>query len=346
MDVREPSGEDWHSQLDTSIAWLRRRADPVVDLELARRLAHADGSVIEALRSRVHDTALVRAAAADQRSAASWGAADAPRKRILSTLRMTQVLVAVGAEEHPAVAGAVDFLAAHALTADGTFTIDGTRRGVLSCYVGIAMACQEAVGRVDLAERQLEWIRAHQEVRVGGDELRDDRPCAPDEVMRSRYGGCMADTTCLLGLVKVGQAIRAHVDRGGGTERDRSVLEAVREVFIRRRLHLTSTGTNVPLGVPAHRAEEWLDPTFPLDHRTDLVEVLDLVGRTGGPDPRLRPAIDQLMARRLEDGSWPLRRALWPGDLRIRTRRDRRRGDPMATLRTTLALHAATRGVG
>ena len=78
--------------------------------------------------------------------------------------------------------------------------------------------------------------------------------------------------------------------------------------------------------------------TFPLDWRTDLVEVLDVVARSGPGDARLRPALDHLAAQQLPGGGWPLQRSLRPPGLPALERRSALRASPWATLRVVDAL--------
>ena len=212
--------------------------------------------------------------------------------------------------------------------------MNGRPDGVLSCYVGIAAAAYLSGGRAELAEPQLDWIRRHQDVRTADRRLRPDAPAHYANHLAIRYGGCMARTTCLVGLAKTGRSLAV-----AGADRSDPLLGAIRDAFLERELLFGSDGPVVPLGV-APRADEWLVPTFPLGWRTDIVEVLDVVTRSGPPDQRMQPALDHLAVIRLEDGTWPLRRTYWPGDLHVREQRGLRRGSAMATLRAVVALNA------
>lgn len=53
--------------------------------------------------------------------------------------------------------------------------------------------------------------------------------------------------------------------------------------------------------------EPWLRLSFPLGHNSDLVEVLELLDRSGlGSDPRLAPAVEAVRSRQAQDGRWRL----------------------------------------
>lgn len=272
----------------------------------------------------------------------SWGPTADSRRRLLPTLWMTKALTELGLDStSPAWRRAVGFLASNGHTPDGVFSISGHRTGVLSCYVGIAAATYLSGGRPDLAAPQVAWLLAYQDVRVHGCSLRPDVVGQFSPHLRTRYGGCLASTTCLVGLVKAGVALelwrraRPPGERAGPTE---PLLGAIREAFLARSLFRRGDGSVLPLGTTPERADQWLLPSFPLDWRTDLVEVVGLVARTGPPDVRLQPALDTLAEQQLPDGSWPLRRSFRPADLPVIDRSSSRRGSPWVTLRVVDAL--------
>jgi hypothetical protein len=149
----------------------------------------------------------------------------------------------------------------------------------------------------------------------------------------------MAETSCLIGLLKTGRALRAwdalSPDAGAA-----ELVAAIREAYLERRPMYRSNGEIVPIGIFSGSPDRWLLPTFPLDWHTDLIEVLDFVARSGPADVRMQPAIDPLSESRLADGTWPLRHAFRPTFLAATERRSRHRGSPMTTLRVAAALAA------
>jgi hypothetical protein len=251
---------------------------------------------------------------------------------------MARLLAELGiADGHDGWHAGVAFLADRAHATGGVFSVDGSDGGVLSCYVGIAGETYMLGGRGDLAERQIEWILRHQDVQVRGRSRRPRAPVPWDERMRTRYGGCMASTTCLIGLVKVGHALRRWLERSPD-ERASEMLGTIREVFLERRLLYRRDGTIMPLGGSGTRAERWLDPAFPLDWHTDLLEVLDLVAAPGVEDERMQPAIARLAKTQLPDGSWPLRASYPPLGMLALERRNKHRGSPFVTARVVATL--------
>lgn len=317
--------------------WLREHPDPRTAV-LVARLEHGELEDIATARARVVSSSTVEEALARQRPDGSWGGAHDARSRILPTLWMVKLLAELGIDEgHDGWQAGAEFLARQAHGSGGVFSIDGSDGGVLSCYVGIAGETYLRAGRTDLAERQVEWILRHQEVRVGGESRRAQTTGLWDERLRTRYGGCMAETTCLIGLVKVGQALRWWLVQSAD-QPAAELLGVIREVFLERRLLHRRDGTVMPLGGTRGQAERWLEPAFPLDWHTDLLEVLDLVATAGVFDERLQPAIERLARGQSPDGSWPLRASFPPPDFVPLERRSTRRGSPFVTSRAVATL--------
>lgn len=281
---------------------------------------------------------------AAQREDGSWGAADDAHRRVLTTLLTASVLADLDVADSSR-AGAVEFLERSATTTDGVFSRDSRPAGVLSCYVAIAASTYLATGRPDLAAPQVDWILRYQDVRAHDRAPRGRLPVYHPG-LAVRYGGCLSATTCLIGVVKAGRALElwrrtapADATRSRRDDVD-EMLTVVRESLLERGLMHRTDGRVLPLGTPPARADEWLTPTFPLDWRTDLTEVLELVARTGPADPRMQPAIDRLAAAELPGGGWPLLRAFWPTGFPALEARSARRPSRLATRRALAAFDA------
>lgn len=323
-------------------SWLGRFDDPVVRHLIAVRAGGPTGlgdigADPTVLRNEAATSPLVTRSLASQRLDGSWGDSDHPERRILTTFWMAKVFADLGLTWLPQWSQAVEFLAGIAHP-DDVFSVDGSRTGILSCYVGMAASVYLEGGRRDLAEPQIRWIERHQDVRRHGQSLRL-LPAEPFcDCLTVSHGGCMSDTTCGLGLIKTGMALRAWVTDNPRDLGSAELLGTIRESFLERELIHTGDGSVLPLGERASHASDWLEPTFPLDWRTDLIEVVDFVNHTGPPDRRMQAALDQLVARQLEDNTWPLRRVFRPIHLPALERRSRRCGSPYVTLRAILAV--------
>lgn len=333
--------------LTETVAWIVASDHPAALLLLARA-GSAPGLRIDvaAARARLTRTPEVANALAEQGSDGSWGPDPDPLGRVGPTLWTVKALVEMGLDgEVEPVARAVDFLLEHATTEDGVFSWDGTRRLVLSCYVGMAAELYALTGREADAQAQVEWIRRYQEVQHQGSSLRTDPVEHWGEGLERRYGGCMKETTCLVGLAWTGRGLHAAGvkvgDNGTGP-----ALDAMRRAFLERRLLRSGSGGVVPIGVNPKESERWLVPTFPLGWHPDLIGVLDFVASTGARDTRLQEAVDRLLGFRLADGSWPVRRHYTPDTLKREGRRNPRVGDPVVTARVFNALRACGAPVG
>ncbi len=313
--------------LDAALGFLRACDEPVVSWRLIRLAGDGDEAPA---RRRAATAPVVKAAISRQRVDGSWGDHERAGNRVLPTLWHMKTLTELGLHGTDAsweAAGA--FLAEHA-TCEGIFSLSGERDGVLSCYVGAAALMFMDGGRSDLAERQIEWIRAHQEVKVSGDDRRTKEPAPWSSHLSTKYGGCMAGTSCLVGLLRTGRALAAW-----GSEEDAGLVSAIREVFLERRAMYRSGGEVLPLAVDPSKSESWLVPTFPLDWRIDIVELVGFLAGAGS-DPRLQPAIDRISETQLPDGAWPLLRAFRP--FRGLPAPNPNRPSPIATMRVVEAL--------
>ncbi len=279
----------------------------------------------------------VRRALEHQREDGSWGDGSTPTARVLPTLWMTKTLLELGRGGDASVREAGGFLATTACTDEGVFSLDGRRSGVLSCYVGTAASIFVALGFSESARAQVDWVLRYQDVRCGGASWREQpvEVWSPD--LAWRYGGCLASTTCLIGLARTGAGLVAWREHTGSTAGD-ALLHQVAEAFLQRSLFQKTDGSTLPLGTPPSRADEWLLPTFPRDWRVDLIEVLHLVARVAGPDPRLQPALNVVGRQQLADGSWRLRRSFRPAALPLLERRSRSSGSTVITQRVVAAL--------
>ena len=153
-----------------------------------------------------------------QHADGSWGSTDDVHDRVLPTLWTTLLLVQLGGSGTAAPRAGADFLATRAATDDGVFSRGGRRDGVLACHVGIAATTYQLAERHDLAEPQIQWLTRYQDVRERGFSRRGGVELYHPGLVH-RYGGCLASTTCLIGVVKAGRALELwrRTDRSATT---------------------------------------------------------------------------------------------------------------------------------
>jgi hypothetical protein len=317
--------------LDAALDYLFDLDDPTTELRWT--LLRNPDALVAHLRERVAGSAVVREALASQRSDGSWGGHDRAANRLLPTLWMTKTLGELGLDRtNPCWLKAVEFLVGVGHTDGGVFSIWGSRDGVLSCYVGIAALLYLNGGLDDLAQPQLDWVTRYQEIKVGGRDNRSEPVDNWGPYLKTKYGGCMAETTCLVGLLREGRALAMS-----GGPQARRMVEAIRGAFLEREVMYTSSGSYLPLAVAPEKADSWLVPSFPLDWRVDLIEVVDFLTHAGPADTRMQKAVDKIAEYQLPGGTWPLRRTYRPEHIPGIERPSTRRSSPMITMRVVEA---------
>ncbi|MBK6869809.1 MAG: hypothetical protein IPG94_00055 [Kineosporiaceae bacterium] len=284
------------------------------------------------------DPDLARVLAA-QHGDGSWGAQATLTGRIITTIFTARSLqeagvAAPGGAAQAALDRALDVLAATAIV-EGAASITGAGDGVLSCYSGMLARLMVNAGRAEQAQPLLDWIVRYQPVVFGG--IGYHQPPEPmwGEYLRHRYGGCMASTTCLLGLVPTLSAL-VIAERAGLPVAAQPQLTAMRRLLTDRRVLFARSGTVLPLAGRTKAdptGTRWLAPAFPRDYVIDLIELVQLAVDLDVPADALTEAVELIASWRLPDGGWPMSgtRRL---PLAYRPEKvDRRRSSPIITAR-------------
>ncbi|HYO19184.1 MAG TPA: hypothetical protein VES02_11035 [Dermatophilaceae bacterium] len=244
---------------------------------------------------------------AAQRPDGTWGRSEVAAARIVPTIfaaRSLQESEVSGGDL--ALARALDFLTEVAVV-EGGGSIGGTRDSVLSCYTGMLAQLFLRSGRVQDARPLVEWIQRYQPVAFG--DRTYYRPSAEwGEYLHHRYGGCMAATTCFLGLVPTMMALA--LARRAGLATDSSPQEsAFRDLLIERRLIFGRSGEVMPLAGRTKAdpsGTRWLMPAFPLDYVVDLISLVQVAREVGVPWEAMTEATDLISSWRLPGGGWPM----------------------------------------
>ncbi len=238
----------------------------------------------------------------------SFGHQARPTARIVTTIFVARSLQEAGLTDAPPLRRALDFLAAAAIVEGGGGSISGTRDSVLSCYTGMLARLLIRGGRLETAGPLVDWIVRYQPVIFG--ERVYHAPSGPmwGDYLTTRYGGCMASTTCLLGVVPAMSALVAA--REAGLKADVTAqVAAVRQLLIDRRIMFARSGSILPLAGRTKADPDgtrWLVPAFPLDYVIDLVELVQLAVDVGVPSEAMTEAVAMIGSWRLRDGDWPM----------------------------------------
>lgn len=288
-------------EMEPTWRWLETSQHPSAELLLRRAEFDVPWGVgSDAARAQVlADPILVRASRA-QRDDGSWGTNERVETRILPTLWVVKALIEAGLDATIyQVDAALTFLVNRATTDAGYFTVSGTDRGVLPCYVGLATRLCLDAGRHDLVGPQLEWLTRFQQISVAGVVRRKADKWG--QGLDTRYGGCFRSTSCFIGVVRAAEAWSA-----GEMPAHRDAYRAARQVLDERSLAFTRDGRRLlDLPAPVRSSGGWTSPAFPSDWRVDLIDVIHAAARgSHGIDPSARRAVEVLMASRRDDGSW------------------------------------------
>jgi len=242
-----------------------------------------------------------------QRDDGSWGAQADPPRRVVTTIFAARSLQEGGHADHPAVGRALDFLTRTAIV-EGGGSIGGTRDTVYPCYDGMLARLLVRAGRLAEARPLLTWLVRYQPVASGGVAYHVPADPAWGSYLQHRYGGCMASTTCLLGLVPASSALAAAraagLDLGQGP-----LLDAMRQLLVDRRVLFARSGAILPLARRTRldpHGTRWLAPAFPLDYTIDLLELVQLAVDLQVPLEPLSEALALIRSWRLPQGGWPM----------------------------------------
>lgn len=244
---------------------------------------------------------------AAQRRDGSWGRSEHAAARIVPTIFAARSLQESDATSGEAnLENTLTFLADVAVV-DGGGSINGTRDSVLSCYTGMLALLLLRCDRPDQARPLVEWILRYQPVAFG--DRTYHRPAAEwGAYLRHRYGGCMATTTCLLGLVPTITAL-VTARRTGLLSQAAPQEAAFRELLIERRLMFGRGGEIIPLAGRTKRdphGTRWLAPAFPLDYVVDLIELVSVARAVGVPWEAMSEASELVRGWQLPGGGWPM----------------------------------------
>ncbi|MCL3860915.1 hypothetical protein [Actinotalea sp. K2] len=242
-----------------------------------------------------------------QRDDGSWGHQLTAPGRIVPTIFAARSVQEAGLDDAPCLARALDFLARVAIV-DGGGSIHGTRDSVVPCYTGMLARLLVRAGRGDAALPLLRWVVRHQPVAYGG--VTYHQPTGPlwGEYLRTRYGGCMAATTCLLGLVPAVSAL-VTARRAGIAVDSEAHVDAMHDLLVDRRVMLNRSGAVMALAGRTRADPEgtrWVVPAFPLDYTIDLLELVQLAVDVDVPAEAMAEAVELIGSWRLPDGGWPM----------------------------------------
>jgi len=277
---------DWKERLNGDPTdWLLDGGDPsvryltLVDLLDVKR---ESGEALDAL-DEVMESGPVEKLLRSQQPGGHWGREEDfyNRSKYRGTVWNVSLLAEMGADPRDErVKRAGEFVLRWSQGSGGGFGHNGTPAGgkglALSCLSGNMVWALSRLGFSD--DPRTAKARERLVALVHGDGTGFSR------------GRCVP---CRSGAVKVLKALHEHV----GSEDEAAAVSELRE-----RVALECLQGRGP-------RPEWYDVWFPLFWNTDLVEIIDLLGLTGGLIPEAGRALELILSKQDEKGRWALERS-------------------------------------
>ncbi len=219
------------------------------------------------------------------------GAGYSPKYR--ATVWQVIFLAQLGALPEEPIVRACHYVLEHARLPDGRFSAGQGERNAILCLNGNLLQALCWFGfredpRVQAAASALAAQVVHQGLRCRFNGRTDDGGFP--ETMTQGF-------PCAWGAIKAGLGLLAV---GGGTERWEPALRVIEHLLTAHRL------VEADYPTATEPSPLWWRFRFPLDHTSDALDALTLLGRLGyrWSDPLCRAAVDRVLAKRDAAGWW------------------------------------------
>jgi hypothetical protein len=268
-----------------------------------------DDAEVVAARQAVMDRGPVPAILAAQQQDGYWekpGPGYNPKYR--STVWSLIYLAQLGADPADArLQAGGEYLLAHAIAANGTFSMTGTPAGNIHCLAG-----NLAAALLDLGfggdERLSKAVDMMARYVTGEGIASSEDKNAPTRYLRSGTCGpgfcCSGNDKlpCAWGAVKVMRAL-ARVPK-----RERTVaMQSAMATTVDLLFSADPAGAGYPAGYSDKPSRSWFQFGFPLFYVTDVLQVAEALTEAGyGDDVRLDNTYDLILAKQDQDGRWKM----------------------------------------
>lgn len=217
------------------------------------------------------------------------------------------LLAQLGAEiaEDERIARACDYVLAHALTANGQFSMSGPPSGTIDCLQGNLCWALTVIGcRDPRLEPAFEWMA--RSVTGEGVAPQEDRQ-APLRFYAGKCGprfACGANNRlpCAWGAAKVMLAFSLLPPARRTPLIERAIAQGVDFLF-----SVDPASAAYPSGWNDKPSQNWWKFGFPVFYVTDLLQIAEaLVALGHAADPRLAPTLALIRQKQDPQGRWPL----------------------------------------
>jgi hypothetical protein len=191
--------------------------------------------------------------------------------------------------------GVVEYVERYLATESG-FTLTGKATDLLPCYNAMLLEayCKLGLSGLDSAQNALKWILEYQPFERGVQSAWSGKGV-------QKYGGCLKQTPCFLGIAKsVGALVHYTKANDKADASVNALIEKGMEYILSHRLY-----TRLSNGEPIN--SHMLDISFPASYQLNVVELLDLARLTGKLlDERCADALQYVQSKRLSTGGWKI----------------------------------------
>ena len=189
----------------------------------------------------------------------------------------------------------VEYIERHLATESG-FSLTGKAADLLPCYNAMLLEAYSKLGiaELDSAQNALKWIVGFQPFECGISSAWTGKGV-------QKYGGCLKQTPCFLGVAKSVKALACYAESTGRNDSNVNVLiEKGLEYLLTHRLYRRLSN-----GEPING--HMLDISFPSSYQLNVVELLDIARMTDKlADERCFDALRYVRKKRLASGGWKI----------------------------------------
>ena len=172
----------------------------------------------------------------------------------------------------------------------------GADSKILPCLTGNMIWCMIYFGFIDdpRVKKGIKWITTYQRFDDGEQDL-------PKNFPYKKHINCFGKHSCHMGVVKTLKAL-AEIPEEKRSNDVKKTLEIGVEYLLKHNIYKRSHDLS-KVSKPS-----WLQLSFPHMYQSDILEVLDILTRLGYKDKRMQDAIDILISKQNQDGTWNLER--------------------------------------
>ncbi|KYK33184.1 MAG: nitrogen fixation protein NifH [Thermoplasmatales archaeon SG8-52-3] len=299
----------WKSFLkNDSINWLLENNNPSVRyltlMDILNK-SNKNSEVIES-KKKIMESGLIQKILSKQNSKGYWFEPENfyIKRKYKGTVWNLIILAEIGADGNDKrIKKACEFILNNSQNKEsGGFAYSALKSGggadskVLPCLSGNMVWSLICFGYIDdfRVQKGIEWITNYQRFDDGIQELPENWPY-------KKHINCFGKHSCHMGVVKSLKAL-AEIPEEKRSKIVKITIKNGVEYLLKHHIYKKSHDLN-KVSKPS-----WLQLSFPHMYQTDILEILDILTRLWNKDRRMQDAIDILISKQNENGTWNLER--------------------------------------